>query len=68
MSETDRPSSPIADRSWVRRAPQRGAYDRETVHTLLDAGMLAHIGNTIDAPGRLLADVLSEAYERWSAR
>lgn len=48
MSETDGPSYPIDERNRVRRAPQRGAYDHETVHALLDAGMLAHIAYVID--------------------
>lgn len=41
-------SYPIDERNKVRRVPQRGAYDHETVHGLLDAGMLAHIAYVID--------------------
>ena len=49
--ETDTTSSPsysIDTRNRVRRVPQRGAYDHETVHALLDAAMLAHIAYVID--------------------
>ena len=35
------PSSP---RLRVRRHPERGAYDAETVHAILDEGMIAHVG------------------------
>jgi len=35
-------------RTQVRRMPTRGHYDRETVHAILDAGAIAHIGYVID--------------------
>lgn len=35
-------------RTQVRRMPKRGHYDRETVHAILDAGVLAHVGYVID--------------------
>ena len=28
----------------VKQAAKRAAYDRETVHAILDAGYIAHIG------------------------
>jgi uncharacterized protein len=31
-------------RSTVRRNPKRGAYDREVVNAILDAGIVAHVG------------------------
>jgi nitroimidazol reductase NimA-like FMN-containing flavoprotein (pyridoxamine 5'-phosphate oxidase superfamily) len=39
--------SPTA-RSRVKRLHERGHYDRATVHAILDAGMIAHIGYVID--------------------
>ena len=39
---------PLTDRSTVRRLPQRGAYDSKTIHAILDAGFLAHVGFCID--------------------
>jgi len=36
------------DRSRVKRLHERGRYDRETVHAILDAGMLAHIAYVIE--------------------
>lgn len=35
-------------RTRVRRLPKRGCYDRATVHAILDAGWLCHVGYTID--------------------
>jgi uncharacterized protein len=32
------------DRTRVRRLPDRGAYDRETIVAVLDAGFLCHVG------------------------
>ena len=37
------PFSPT-ERSQVRRLPERARYDRETVHAILDEGLIAHIG------------------------
>jgi uncharacterized protein len=35
-------------RTRVRRLPKRGHYDRDTVHAVLDAGILCHVGYVID--------------------
>ena len=35
-------------RTRVRRMPKRGHYDRETVHAVLDAGVICHVGYVID--------------------
>jgi nitroimidazol reductase NimA-like FMN-containing flavoprotein (pyridoxamine 5'-phosphate oxidase superfamily) len=35
-------------RTRVKRLPKRGHYDRETVYAILDAGVLCHVGYTID--------------------
>ena len=32
------------DRTRVRRVPQRGVYERETVEAILDAALISHIG------------------------
>lgn len=36
------------NRSKVKRMAERGRYDRDTVHAVLDAGLVAHIGYVID--------------------
>ena len=43
MHERNEPSS---KRTAVRRMPDRGSYDRETIHSILDEGLLAHVGMT----------------------
>ena len=35
-------------RTTVRRLPERGAYDRSTVHAVLDEGFVAHVGLATD--------------------
>ena len=37
-----------SDAVRVRRVPQRAHYDTETVHQILDAGMVAHVGTVRD--------------------
>jgi nitroimidazol reductase NimA-like FMN-containing flavoprotein (pyridoxamine 5'-phosphate oxidase superfamily) len=32
----------------LRRLPERGAYDRETVHAILDEGFICHVGFVVD--------------------
>ncbi len=37
----------VTERSELRRLPNRGSHDTETLHKLLDAGFLAHVGFTV---------------------
>ena len=37
------------ERTRVRRLPERAAYDRATVHAILDEGFLCHLGFVVDA-------------------
>ncbi|MGY6501579.1 MAG: pyridoxamine 5'-phosphate oxidase family protein [Acidimicrobiales bacterium] len=37
-----------SERSRIRRAPDRGRYDAESIHAVLDAGALAHVGIVVD--------------------
>lgn len=39
---------PLTDRNRVRRRRDRGHYDRQTVHAILDAAMLCHISYVVD--------------------
>jgi len=36
------------ERTQVKRLPKRGKYDRETVHSILDAGFVCHVGFSVD--------------------
>jgi uncharacterized protein len=35
-------------RTRLRRLPERAAYDRETVHAILDDGVICHVGFVVD--------------------
>ncbi|MDJ0949796.1 MAG: pyridoxamine 5'-phosphate oxidase family protein [Alphaproteobacteria bacterium] len=38
----------VTDRTRVRRVHQRGRYDRETVHAILDEGLICHLGFAVE--------------------
>ncbi len=38
-----------SERTRVQRLPKRGAYDRETIHAILDEGFVCHVGFVIGA-------------------
>jgi uncharacterized protein len=35
-------------RTTIHRKPARGSYDRDVIHGIIDAGLVAHVGYTID--------------------
>ena len=41
-------SFPPTERTRVRRHPERAHYDRDTVHAILDAALMCHVGYVID--------------------
>jgi nitroimidazol reductase NimA-like FMN-containing flavoprotein (pyridoxamine 5'-phosphate oxidase superfamily) len=41
-------TSTQTDRTRVKRLPNRGAYDRDTVYAILDAGFICHVGYVMD--------------------
>jgi hypothetical protein len=45
---TSSSSYPATERNRVRRMHERGRYDRDTVHALLDAAALCHVAYVID--------------------
>lgn len=42
--ETDASAAVPSDRTRVRRLPELGAYDRDAIDAILDAGIVAHLG------------------------
>src|SRR5688572_9093572 len=42
------PDSTQTERTRVKRLPNRGAYDRETIYAILDAGFICHVGYVMD--------------------
>jgi nitroimidazol reductase NimA-like FMN-containing flavoprotein (pyridoxamine 5'-phosphate oxidase superfamily) len=45
MTEKDFQSTP---RTRLKRKPKRAAYDAKTVHAIIDAGLICHVGYVID--------------------
>jgi uncharacterized protein len=41
-------STAPSERTQVRRAHNRGRYDKETIHAILDAAIICHVGISID--------------------
>ncbi|HBE83303.1 MAG TPA: pyridoxamine 5'-phosphate oxidase family protein, partial [Blastocatellia bacterium] len=37
-----------SERTKVKRLPARGAYDQETIYSILDDGFICHVGFAID--------------------
>lgn len=48
MSDDQALAYPVDNVNRVKRRPDRGAYDHETVHALLDAAALCHVSYVID--------------------
>lgn len=42
-------ADPATDRVRVRRNPRRALYDEETVHAILDEGLVCHLGYVVEA-------------------
>jgi len=38
----------MSERTTVRRLPERGRYDRETLHAILDEGVVCHVGFEVE--------------------
>ena len=43
-----RASTPPSDRSEVKRLVERGRYDLDTIHAILDEGYICHVGIVVD--------------------
>lgn len=39
---------PPSERTRVKRLPERGAYDKETVYSILDEGLVCHVGIAVE--------------------
>jgi len=54
MSDTDTPPS---ERTRVRRHPERGAYDRDTIDAILDEALFCHVGYVADGHPRVIPTI-----------
>jgi hypothetical protein len=48
ITVTERVMYQATERTRVRRLPERAAYDRDTVHAILDEGFVCHVGLVVD--------------------
>ena len=51
-------------RTTVRRLPERARYDRDTIHAILDEGLVCHVGFVADGQ----PFVIPTTYARWGDR
>lgn len=54
-------TAPPSERTKVRRLPARGRYDAATVHAILDAGFVCHLGFALDATTWVVPTVYGRA-------
>jgi hypothetical protein len=52
------------DRTRVRRLPERGVYDRDTVQAILDAGFICHLGFVVDGQPYVIPTGYARAGDR----
>jgi uncharacterized protein len=45
---------PVTDNTRIRRRPERGAYDRDVVNSIIDEALVCHIGVAVDGQPRVI--------------
>ena len=53
----------LTERSRVRRSPKRAAYDRDTVHAIIDEALVCHVGFVADGAPRVLPTAVARIGE-----
>lgn len=48
MSTSEPQSFAVTQRNQLKRLPQRGQYDRQVIHQILDEGLVCHLGFSVD--------------------
>jgi nitroimidazol reductase NimA-like FMN-containing flavoprotein (pyridoxamine 5'-phosphate oxidase superfamily) len=48
VTQTTSATIPVTDRTRVRRLSERGRYETETIHAILDEALLCHVGFVVD--------------------
>lgn len=51
MTQTTSATVPASDRTRVRRLSERGRYDTETIHAILDEALICHVGFVVTPEG-----------------
>lgn len=57
-------SQPPSERTTVKRMPHRAVYDRDVINTILDEGLICHLGFTVDAQPYVLPTIYARDGER----
>jgi hypothetical protein len=50
-------ASPPSERTRVRRLPERGVYDRETIDAILDEALICHLAYVVDGEPRVIPTI-----------
>ena len=48
-------------RTTVKRHPERGAYDRDTIHQILDEALYCHVATVVDGSPRIIPTIHARA-------
>jgi len=54
-------ATPPSERSRVRRLPERGVYDHETIHAIVDEALICHLAYVIDGEPRVIPTIHARA-------
>jgi nitroimidazol reductase NimA-like FMN-containing flavoprotein (pyridoxamine 5'-phosphate oxidase superfamily) len=55
---------PPTDRTRVKRLPDRGAYDKDTVYSILDEGLVCHVGIAVEGQPFVIPMAYARAGDR----
>jgi nitroimidazol reductase NimA-like FMN-containing flavoprotein (pyridoxamine 5'-phosphate oxidase superfamily) len=58
------PEIPPTERTTVRRLPKRGTYDRALIHSILDEGLICHVGFVVDGQPYVIPTIHARVGER----
>ena len=50
-------STPPSERTRVRRLPERGTYDRETIDAIVDEALICHLAYVVDGEPRVIPTI-----------
>ena len=57
-------ANPPSERARVKRVPSRGAYDKETIYSILDEGLVCHVGFVLDGQPFVIPKSYARAGDR----
>ncbi|MGA8350919.1 MAG: pyridoxamine 5'-phosphate oxidase family protein, partial [Isosphaeraceae bacterium] len=52
------------DRTTLRRLPNRGVYDRASIHSILDEGLICHVGFVVDGQPYVIPTIHARVGEK----